>query len=120
MYSIPFQTIDWDNIPTTQHNGTTGVAYWQTILLDGLRIRKVIYSDNYKADHWCQKGHIVHCLEGEFSNELENGDIYKLTQGMTYVVSDDLSSHRSITTNKATLLIIDGTFLEPKEQEVSI
>lgn len=49
MYTIPFQTIDWDKMTTTEHKGTTGIAYWQTILLDGLRIRKVIYSDNYKA-----------------------------------------------------------------------
>jgi hypothetical protein len=46
MYTIPFQTIDWDKITTTEHKGTTGIAYWQTILFDGLRIRKVIYSDN--------------------------------------------------------------------------
>jgi hypothetical protein len=116
MYTIPFQTIDWDQIETTEHKGTTGVAYWQTMLLDGLRIRKVIYSDNYKADHWCQKGHIVHCLEGELDSELENGETYKLSQGMTYIVSDDLSSHRSITTSKAILLIIDGVFLKPKEK----
>ena len=114
MYTIPFQTIDWDKIETTEHKGTTGIAYWQTVLLDGLRIRKVIYSDNYTADHWCQKGHIVHCLDGEFTSELENGDTFKLTKGMTYIVSDDLSSHRSITTIKVTLLIIDGAFLKPK------
>lgn len=115
MYTIPFQTINWDTIETTEHKGTTGIAYWQTVILDGLRVRKVIYSDNYLADHWCQKGHIVYCLEGELISELENGDIHKLTLGMIYVVSDDLSSHRSIAANKATLLIIDGAFLQPKE-----
>jgi hypothetical protein len=115
MYTIPFQTINWDNIATTEHKGTTGIAYWQTVILDGLRIRKVIYSDNYMADHWCQKGHIVHCLEGELISELENGKTFTLTKGMTYIVSDDLSSHRSVTINKVTLLIIDGAFLEPNK-----
>ncbi|PKB17746.1 DHCW motif cupin fold protein [Flavobacterium sp. 5] len=115
MYTIPFQTINWDNITTIEHKGTSGTAYWQSVLLDGLRIRKVIYSENYLADHWCQKGHIVHCLEGEFNSELENGETFKLTQGMTYIVSDDLSSHRSVTTNKVILLIIDGAFLKPSE-----
>jgi hypothetical protein len=115
MYTIPFQTIDWDTIETTEHKGTTGMAYWQTVLLDGLRIRKVVYSDNYLADHWCQKGHIVQCLEGEFISELENGETFKLTEGMTYIVSDDLSSHRSITANKVILLIIDGDFLKPNK-----
>ncbi|MBW4362685.1 DHCW motif cupin fold protein [Flavobacterium taihuense] len=115
MYTIPFQTIDWDKIETTEYIGTTGTAYWQTVLLDGLRIRKVVYSGNYFADHWCQKGHIVHCLEGEFISELENGETFKLIQGMTYIVSDDLSSHRSKTVNKVTLLIIDGDFLKPSK-----
>ena len=116
MYTIPFETIDWSNIETTEHKGIIGTAYWQTVVLDGLRIRKVIYSDNYMADHWCQKGHIVHCLEGEFNSELENGKIFKLTQGMTYIVSNELSSHRSITVNKVTLLIIDGDFLKPNNK----
>ncbi len=115
MYTIPFHTIDWDQIEITEHEGTTGIAYWQTVLLDGLRTRKVIYSDNYEADHWCQKGHIVHCLEGELTSKLESGETYTLSQGMTYIVSDDLSSHRSITADKVTLLIIDGSFLKPKE-----
>src|ERR1035437_6507775 len=94
--NIPFQTIDWELIPKTEHKGESGTAYWQTIQLHGLRIRIVEYSRGYMADHWCQKGHIVHCLEGEFISELKNGEAQKFTQGMTYVVSDDLSSHRSI------------------------
>ena len=43
-----------------------------------------------------RKGHIVHCLEGEVLNEQENGDKHLLKAGMTYIVSDDLSSHRSV------------------------
>jgi hypothetical protein len=112
--NIPFQTIDWDQIPRTVHNGETGTAYWQTIQYEGLRIRIVEYSKGYLADHWCHKGHIVHCLEGEFISELENGEKFSLTTGMTYVVSDDLSSHRSYTENGVKLLIIDGEFLKLK------
>lgn len=112
MPAIPFQTIDWNPITKTEHKGETGKAFWQTIQLGGLRIRKVAYSENYIADHWCQKGHIVHCLEGEFISELENGQQFKLTKGMTYIVSDDVSSHRSITTKGVELLIIDGDFLK--------
>jgi quercetin dioxygenase-like cupin family protein len=112
MATIPFQTIDWNQIAKTEHLGESGSAYWQTLQLGSLRIRKVIYSENYIADHWCQKGHIVHCLEGEFISELENGQIFKLSKGMTYVVSDNVSSHRSITTNGVELLIIDGDFLK--------
>ena len=112
MTTIPFQTIDWNQIEKTEHLGETGTAYWQTLQLGGLRVRKVIYSENYIADHWCQKGHIVYCLEGEFISELENGENFTLSKGMTYVVSDDASSHRSITTTGVELLIIDGDFLK--------
>ena len=109
--NIPFQTIDWSVIPKTEHVGETGTAYWQTVQFPGLRVRIVEYSKGYLADHWCKKGHIVHCLQGEFVSELQNGERFILKQGMSYVVSDDLSSHRSSTENGVTLMIIDGDFL---------
>jgi len=59
----------------------------------------VEYSAGYLADHWCQKGHIVHCLEGDFTTEMQNGESFYLTKGMSYIVSDELSSHRSVTEN---------------------
>lgn len=112
MSEIPFQTIDWDKIAITEHPGTRGIAYSQTLQFGGLRIRKVSYSENYLADHWCQKGHIVHCLEGNFITELENGQKIKLSKGMSFVVSDDVSSHRSKSDIYTELLIIDGDFLK--------
>ncbi|MBN2821148.1 MAG: DHCW motif cupin fold protein [Bacteroidales bacterium] len=110
--NIPFQTINWATIPKTEHKGETGIAYWQTLQYAGLRIRLVEYSKGYVADHWCKKGHIVHCLEGDFVSELNDGEKYTLIKGMTYVVTDDLSSHRSTTVNGVKLLIIDGDFLQ--------
>ena len=114
MNKIPFQTLDWETVEKTEHKGETGIAYWQTLHFDNLRIRIVEYTENYFANHWCQKGHIVHCLEGEFVTELENGKKTILTKGMSYIVSDDLSSHRSISKNGVKLLIIDGNFLKEK------
>jgi hypothetical protein len=112
MNNIPFQTIDWDKIQKTEHTGENGTSFWQTMQFGGLRVRIVEYSNGYLADHWCQKGHIVHCLEGTFVSELENGEEFILSQGMTYVVSDNLSSHRSFSENGVKLLIIDGDFLK--------
>lgn len=109
--NIPFQTIDWSLIPKTEHKGEMGVAYWQTIQFNGLRIRIVEYSEGYVADHWCEKGHIVHCLEGEVISEQKDGNSSVLSSGMSYVVSDDLSSHRSVTKTGVRLMIIDGDFL---------
>jgi hypothetical protein len=114
MYTIPFTNIDWSIVPKTEHKGEIGVAYWQTLNLDGLRIRMVEYTEGYLADHWCEKGHIVHCLEGDFISEMADGKEFTLKKGMTYVVSDDLSSHRSKTTFGVKLLIVDGDFLKPK------
>lgn len=112
MNPIPFQTIDWSGIEKVEYAGETGLAVWQSFQLAGLRIRLVQYSSDYLADHWCQKGHIVHCLDGEFISELQTGEQIKLAQGDTYVVSDDQSSHRSVSVNGAKLLIVDGDFLK--------
>jgi quercetin dioxygenase-like cupin family protein len=115
--NYPFQIIDWSSIPKTKFKGECGSAFWQTVQLPGLRIRIVEYSKGYIADHWCKKGHIVHCLEGEFTSELLDGSKYVLKEGMTYIVSDELSSHRSITETGVKVLIIDGDFLKFTPEE---
>lgn len=109
---IPFHTINWAAVEKTTHPGQTGTAYWQTQQYNGLRIRIVEYSAGYMAGHWCSKGHIVHCLEGSFESELQTGEVFTLTQGLTYVVSDEASSHRSVSKQGVKLLIIDGDFLK--------
>jgi len=112
MSEIPFQLIPWDQLGKVEYKGETGLALWQTFSQPGLRVRIVEYSAGYLADHWCQKGHIVHCLEGEFITELADKEVFTLNQGMTYIVSDNLSSHRSYSQNGVKLLIIDGDFLK--------
>ena len=112
--NISFQPIDWNTIPKTEYKGETGTSHWQTVQFPGLRIRLVEYSKGYMADHWCQKGHIVHCLEGEFVSELKNGEEFILKKGMTYVVTDNMSSHRSNSKEGVKVMIIDGDFLKQK------
>ena len=112
MSSIPFQLIDWNKISKEEHKGETGTSFWQTLQYDVLRVRIVEYKAGYLADHWCKKGHIVHCLSGEVINEHENGAKNILKEGMTYIVSDELSSHRSVAKTDVKLLIIDGDFLK--------
>lgn len=112
--NIPFQTIDWKKIQVTEHQGETGIAYWKTLQFEGLRIRMVEYSKNYKADHWCEKGHVIYCIEGEMDTELADGNVFKLSKGMSYQVSDDLSSHRTSSENGVKLFIVDGDFLKLK------
>ena len=112
MKNISFQTIDWNKLTETINEGLAGNSSSRTIEFPGLRIRMVEYSAGYLADHWCQKGHFVYCIEGEVTSEQENGDLYILKKGMSYIVSDNMSSHRSRTESSAKLLIVDGDFLK--------
>ena len=105
--NIPFATIDWTKIPTTEHKGDSGMAYWRTIDLGCVRVRMLEYSPNYKADHWCKRGHILLVLEGEMKTILDDGREFVLTKGMSYQVQHDGEAHRSETINGAKLFVVD-------------
>lgn len=109
---IPFQITNWDQVETTLHPGETGYATWKQLQYKHLRMRVVEYSAHYKADHWCSKGHILYCLEGEMTTELSDGRTFRLTAGMSYQVSDQLSWHMSTSEKGVKLLIVDGGFLQ--------
>ena|SRR5689334_21349377 len=104
---FPFQTLDWSTVPKDENAGETGIAYRQVMQMNDVRVRIVEYGRGYKADHWCKKGHIIHCLEGEMDTELEDGRIFKLTKGMTYFVGDDCEAHRSSTQTGCRLFVVD-------------
>lgn len=105
--AFPFQTQDWLAVTKTEHTGETGIAYWQTLYVNDIRVRKVEYTPGYKADHWCSKGHIILCLEGEINTELQDGRVVKLTAGMTYFVGDNCEAHRTSTQTGCKLFIVD-------------
>lgn len=107
MTCIPFATTDWSTIPRTEHPGASGVAYWRTQQIGAIRVRMVEYSAGYSADHWCSKGHILLCLEGELSTQLRDGRQFLLKPGMSYQVADNAEAHRSATVGGAKLFIVD-------------
>jgi len=107
MSSFPFQTINWEGIVKEVHNGITGKAWWQVFMMNEIRVRLVEYSAGYLADHWCNKGHVIYCLEGEMETELEDGRKFILSKGMTYHVGDDCEAHRSSTKSGCKLFIVD-------------
>jgi quercetin dioxygenase-like cupin family protein len=107
MEGIPFGTTDWSSITPTEHRGETGMALWRTRQFGGIRVRMVDYSPGYRADHWCSKGHILLCLEGELRTELQDGRIVVLTAGTSYQVGDDAEPHRSFTATGARLFVVD-------------
>lgn len=104
---VPFSTIDWNEIPRTEHRGETGKAIWQTVEQGNLRVRKVEYSASYKADHWCSRGHVLHVMAGELTTELQDGRTFILRAGETYIVADEIEPHRSRTESGAKLFIVD-------------
>jgi hypothetical protein len=93
--NISLLTVDWNSVPKTEHKGDTGTSNLQTIKLQGLRIRILNYSANYLANHWCIIDHIVYCPEGELMSKSQDSSAIHMKEGMTYVVSDELSSHYS-------------------------
>ena len=107
MSATPFGTTNWAEVPVTTHAGTQGVALWRTRHFDDIRVRMVEYSPGYVADHWCSKGHILLCLEGELTTELEDGRTFVLKPGHSYQVADDMEAHRSSTKTGAKLFIVD-------------
>lgn len=104
---FPFEIVDWDVVPKEEHRGDTGFATWQILTVGDIRIRRLEYSVNYKADHWCKKGHIIHCIDGEMSTELDDGRMMQLTAGKTYIVGDDCEAHRTSTEKGCVLFIVD-------------
>jgi hypothetical protein len=67
----------------------------------------VEYSAGYVADHWCEKGHILLCLDGELETRLKDGRTVVLCPGMSYQVADGMSSHTSASPGGAKLFIVD-------------
>ncbi len=105
---LPFTVTDWSRMPATEHPGETGRAIWRTLAIGDVRVRMVEYSPGYRADHWCDRGHILYVVEGELDTELKDGRRFKLVAGMSYQVSDfGDAPHRSSTRTGAKLFIVD-------------
>ncbi|MEM6160493.1 DHCW motif cupin fold protein [Erwinia sp. P6884] len=105
--NTPFGTTNWQEIAPEVHPGEQGFATWKTAVFNDIRVRMVEYSPGYLADHWCHKGHILLCLEGELRCELDDGRIFTLTPGISYQVADSAEAHRSSTATGAKLFIVD-------------
>src|SRR5215468_4412603 len=107
MRDIAFGITDWLAVTPTTHQGATGLATWRTRQFGDIRVRMVEYSPGYLADHWCEKGHILLCVEGELHTDLKDGRCFTLSPGMSYQVADGGEPHRSRTAKGARLFIVD-------------
>ncbi|MBS1682818.1 MAG: DHCW motif cupin fold protein [Bacteroidetes bacterium] len=105
--SIKFSATDWNQIDPERHKGTTGFANWKIQHHGEVRLRMVEYSANYLADHWCNKGHFIFCIEGSMITELSDGRKFELKKGMTYQVGDHAESHRTYSESGVKLFVVD-------------
>lgn len=104
---LAFGITDWSQVEAVDHPGETGHARWRTRQFGAIRVRMIEYSPGYLADHWCRKGHILLCLEGELHTELEDGRCFVLRPGMSYQVADGAEPHRSRSSIGARLFVVD-------------
>jgi quercetin dioxygenase-like cupin family protein len=111
MEAFAFCTTSWADVESTEYPGETGFAHWRTQHFgEGqgrIRVRMVEYTPGYRADHWCHKGHILFCLEGELETTLQDGRQFVLRAGMSYQVGDNAEAHRSYTKTGAKLFVVD-------------
>jgi len=111
MDAFQFATTHWADVERTEHQGETGVAYWRTQYFGEeprrIRVRMVEYTPGYLADHWCSKGHVLFCMQGELETTLDDGRKFVLTAGMSYQVGDNAQAHQSYSRDGATLFIVD-------------
>ncbi len=108
---ISFNTTDWSQVPSENHAGDTGIAVWRMRSFgpddNRIRVRMVEYSAGYAADHWCEMGQILLCLEGEMTTTLQDGRSFQLSPGVSYQVADGAERHRSASAKGARLFIVD-------------
>jgi quercetin dioxygenase-like cupin family protein len=107
MHDIAFGTTDWTQIERVEKSAQAGKAFWRTQQFGDMRVRMVEYTPGYVSDHWCVKGHILLCLEGELQTELADGRSFTLKPGMSYQVADNAEPHRSTAPLGAKLFIVD-------------
>jgi len=107
MKNIPFGITDWEKIEEEEHKGEKGTSFWRVQKFGDIRVRVVRYTPGYVADHWCSKGHILLCLEGELLTETKDGQKHLLKPGMSYQVADNEMQHTSSTKTGAKLFIVD-------------
>jgi quercetin dioxygenase-like cupin family protein len=104
---VPFQTVEWEAVPARPRPGTTGSSTERAVESGNIRLRLIEYSAGYAADHWCARGHVVLCLEGEITCELNDGRAIEIRAGQGFHVGDDDGQHRVLSRSGAKVYIVD-------------
>jgi quercetin dioxygenase-like cupin family protein len=104
---IPLTLIDWNTIATEDLAGDSGTARMRIVERADVRMRLVTFSPGYRADHWCDRGHVVHVICGALTIDLRDGRSEAVGEGMSFVVGTGIDAHLVRTECGATVLIVD-------------
>ena len=105
---LPFTVTDWNQVPVEEVPGETGISLWKAFEGENIRIRMVEYSPGFSSDHWCPRGHVLLCLEGEFLIKLKDAREFKLLPGMSFQAGDDEENpHWAWSEKGAKVFIVD-------------
>lgn len=99
--------INWEEISPERIEGETGHVISKIKEIGSIKIRHNTYSENFKADHWCEKGHILLVLSGVLIIEFKDGSSVDVTKGNSYVLGDNVQAHKAITLAETEVFIVD-------------
>ncbi len=107
LIDFPANLTIWEKISAVELKGETGTSFIRIYEEGNIRLRMIEYSENYYADHWCSRGHIIFMLEGELIYEQKNGKTFNLLQGNSFLVADNVDEHLVRTKIGARVFIVD-------------
>ncbi len=99
--------INWEEIQSEKIEGESGFVISKTKEIGAMRIRHQTFSENFKADSWCEKGHILLVLNGVLIIEFKDGSSVDVTKGNSYVLGDNVQAHKAITLSETEVFIVD-------------
>lgn len=106
--NLPTGLTDWPRTDASVLPGESGTATVRGRQLGDWQIRLVAYSPGYRADHWCDKGHILFVADGSVAIEHRDGRRFEVRAGMSYHVADeDRAPHRLTSESGASVFIVD-------------
>ena len=98
---------DWETVEAEKAFGENGFTLTKTMMMGETKVRLLEFSSGYMADHWCDKGHIIYVLAGEFLIDYKDEPTTTLTTGMSYFIGDNSQTHFPRSDKGAKVLIID-------------
>lgn len=99
--------INWEEIQAEKIEGETGYVITKTKEIGDMKIRHNEYAAGFKADHWCEKGHILLVLNGVLIIEFKDGTSVDVTKGNSYVLGDNVQAHKAVTLSETEVFIVD-------------